>query len=99
MRIAIASLDKNEDAEISKVGGRAPYFLIFDDNKLVKVIENPFRFEGGAGWKVVEMLHREGVEMIIAGSIGERMRETMNEKGIKYKEVSGKVKDALKNLA
>jgi len=33
MRIAIASSGKDENAKVSKVSGRAPYYLIFEDGK------------------------------------------------------------------
>ena len=36
MKIAIASEGKDVDSEISSRGGRAPYYLIFEDKELVE---------------------------------------------------------------
>ena len=52
MKVAIAATKGSEDAEVSPLGGRAPYYLIFEDGKLVKAIKNPFLHGGGAGWSV-----------------------------------------------
>jgi len=71
MRIAIASDGKDENAKVSKVSGRAPYYLIFEDGKLTKAIKNPFRIGGGgAGFGVAEMLSDEKVEIVISGKFG-----------------------------
>ena len=35
-RIAIASEGKDKDSEISLRGGRAPYYLIFEDKKFIE---------------------------------------------------------------
>jgi len=40
MKIAIASEGKNEDSEISLKGGRAPYYLIYEDKSLTGFIES-----------------------------------------------------------
>jgi len=97
MKIAIASTGESEDSEVSPVSGRAPYYLIFDDGKLVKTIKNPFRIGGGAGFGVAQMLADEGVDLVISGSFGGNMRSTLESKNIKYKEMSGSVKEALEN--
>jgi predicted Fe-Mo cluster-binding NifX family protein len=109
MKIAIASLGEDENAQISPVGGRAPYYLIFENGKLVKVIKNPFRIGNGPscgssiwgwgggqiGFGVAQMLIDEGVELVIAGKIGPNMKTALETKNIKWKEMSGTVKEAL----
>ena len=47
MKIVVASQGKNQDSEVSLQSGRAPYYLIFEDDKLIKTIKNPFRLGGG----------------------------------------------------
>ena len=57
MKVAISSVGKDENSKVSMAGGRAPYYLIFEDRKLVKVMSNPFRVGGGgAGFAVGSIL-------------------------------------------
>ena len=91
MKIAIASEGKDEDSEVSQRGGRAPYYLIFEDKKLIEVIKNPFATgSGGAGFSVAYMLADKKVDLVIAGKFGGNMESALKEKGIKFKEESGK---------
>ncbi len=99
MKIAIASEEKNEKGEPSLRGGRAPYYLIFDNKKLTKTIKNVFAVGGGgAGWSVAHMLAKEKVELVIAGRIGPNMQFALKEKKIKFKETSGKIKEILEKI-
>ncbi len=97
MRIAIASEGKNEDSEISQKGGRAPYYLIFENKKLVEIIKNPFATgSGGAGFSVAYMLADKKVNLVIGGKVGGNMVSALKEKGIDFKEESDKkVKDLI----
>mgnify|MGYP000675098905 CR=1 FL=1 len=91
MKIAIASEGDNENSEISLKGGRAPYYLIFEDKKLVEVIKNPFATgSGGAGFSVAYMLADKKVNLVIAGKFGGNMESALKEKGIEFREESGK---------
>jgi len=75
MKVAIASVGKDENSKISEVAGRASYYLIFEDGKLVKVVKNPFKVGGGgAGFGVAEMLSGERVGLVVAGSFGMNMQ-------------------------
>ena len=91
MKIAIASEGKDKDSEVSQKGGRAPYYLIFEDKKLIESIKNPFATGGGgAGFSVAYMLADKKVDLVVAGKLGGNMISALNEKGIKFKEGSGK---------
>jgi predicted Fe-Mo cluster-binding NifX family protein len=96
-KIAIAAEKKDLDSEVCPTAGRAPYYLIFENNKLVKEIKNPFAVGGGgAGNGVIQMLSNENVELIISGNFGGNMLSALEEKNMKYKSVlSGTVKEAL----
>lgn len=98
MKIAIASEGKDEDSEISQRGGRAPYYLIFEDKKLIEVIKNPFAMgSGGAGFSVAYMLSDKKIDLVIAGRFGKNMEFALKEKGIKIREESGKkIKEIIK---
>ena len=89
MKIAITSNGKDENTKVSEVSGRALYYLIFENNKLIKTIKNPFRVGGGgAGFSIAEVLSDEKVEMVISGKFGANMINALESKGIKYKEMS-----------
>jgi len=91
MKIAIASEGKEVDSRISQKGGRAPYYLIFEDRKLIETIKNPFASgSGGAGFSVAYMLAEKKVNLVIAGKVGGNMISALKEKGIEFKEESGK---------
>jgi len=91
MKIAIASEGKAQDSEISSQGGRAPYYLIFDEGKLIESIKNPFATgSGGAGFSIAHMLADKKVNLVIAGKAGGNMVSALNEKGIKFREESNK---------
>lgn len=100
MKIAIASEKDNIESKVCPTAGRAPYYLIFEDKELVEKIKNPFAVgSGGAGFSVAQMLSDKKVEFVIAGKFGANMIPALEDKGIKYKEVSGKiVKHALEEL-
>ncbi|MCK4336273.1 MAG: hypothetical protein KAT94_03740 [Candidatus Aenigmarchaeota archaeon] len=97
MRIAVASLGKDEDSEISEKAGRSPYYLIFDEKgELLEGISNPFAIGGGgAGFGVAKMLADKGVSVLIAGKFGPNMTGAMKGRGLKCREVRGNSKQAV----
>ena len=96
MKIAIASDGKNIDSEISQQGGRASFYLIFENKKIVETIKNPFaKGSGGAGFSVAYMLAEKKVDLIIAGKVGGNMESALEEKGISFEEGSGKVPEVI----
>jgi len=99
MKIAVASEGKDENSEISPRGGRAPYYLIFKDKKLVESIKNPFATgSGGAGFSVAYMLANKKVSLVIVGKIGGNMVSALKEKGIEFKEeLDKKVKEVIQD--
>lgn len=100
MKVAIASNGKDENAKISEVGGRAPYYLIFEHGRLLKVVKNPFRVGGGgAGFGVAQMLSDEKVETVVSGKFGGNMVSALESKGIQHEEISPiTVKQALEKF-
>lgn len=97
MKIAVASMGKDENSKVSEVSGRAPYYLIFEGKKLVKTIKNPFAVGGGgAGFGVAQMLANEDVKLVVSGKFGANMVGALEAKGIKIKEAEDKkVKEVL----
>ena len=101
MKIAIAIINKEENAEISERGGRAPYYLIFNEKgEFIETISNPFALGGGgAGFAVAKMLADKGVDVFVAGTIGGNMAGALKERGIKHFEKTGAAKQAAQEIA
>lgn len=96
MRIAVASLGKDEDSEVSDKAARAPYYLIFEGGKLAESLKNPFAMGGGgAGFAVAKMLADKGVKLVIAGNFGGNMASALEEREVGYRESEGKIKDVI----
>lgn len=95
-KIAVGVDENNENAEISGQAGRAPYYLVFDEEgKLLESIANPFaRGGGGAGFGVAKMLADKNVTLVIAAKMGENMKEALRSRGVNFKESSGQAKGA-----
>ncbi len=90
MKIAVAAEGKDLDAFVSQRAGRAPYYLIFEDKKLLEVIENPFVASFGAGRNVATLLARKGVQVVVAGSFGPNMASILEQAGIRMVTAPGK---------
>ncbi len=98
MIIAIASTSADLQGSISNQGGRAPYYLLInEENKLLESIKNPFaRGGGGAGFGVAKMLAQKNVQKLIAGQIGDNMQSALKERSIEYKLTEGSITNYLK---
>ena len=98
--IAVATLEKTENSQISDKAAHAPYYLIFDNGgNLLEVISNPFRDAvRGAGPKVADLLASKNVSVVVAGDFGHKMKSALNEKGIDHCEASGIVKKVVEDL-
>jgi len=98
--IAVATLEKTENSQISDKAAHAPYYLIFDSGgNLLEVISNPFcDAERGAGPKVADLLASKNVSVVVAGDFGHKMKSAMDEKGIDHHEASGIVKNVVEDL-
>lgn len=84
MIIIKPSLEKTPSDEIAENSARAPFFLIFEDEKFVKAISNPFTSGGGAWFAVADLLKDESCEKFIAKKIGDNMKNKLDEYGILY---------------
>lgn len=97
MITAIASTSKNLEGDIFNLAGRAPYYLLINEqNEISEVLKNPFGQGAGAGFSVAKMLEQKNVKKLIAGEIGDKMRGALEERKIKYELASGLIKDYLK---
>jgi len=101
MKIAVAATNKDENSEISSLGGRALYYLIFNERgELLEILSNPFaKGGGGAGFAVAKMLADKGIDLVVAGAFGPNMVGALEERGLKYHEASGDAKKAIIEIA
>jgi len=98
--IAVATLEKTENSQLSDKAAHAPYYLIFDKGgNLLEVISNPFRDAvRDAGPKVADLLASKNVSVVVAGDFGHKMKSALNEKGIDQHKASGIVKKVVEDL-
>lgn len=85
-RIAVAAVGDSVNSKISTVSGRAPYYLIFDENGIfLKSIKNPALSRGrGASTAVINLLLKESCAIVIAGKFGYKMQNQLKANQIDY---------------
>ncbi len=100
MKIALATNKSSLASSISSQAGRAPYFLIVNDQgQLLEEVKNPFAVGGGgAGNAAAKMLADKGVNLVIAEKLGPNMVAALEERGVKYSEMQGLIEDVLKEI-
>ena len=87
MKIAIAAEGSDIESEVSMKGGRAPFYLIFEEGKLLEALKNPFvAGSGGAGFSIAYLMAEKGVGLVIAGKIGKNMVDALESKGVDFRE-------------
>ncbi len=100
MKIGVAVQAPQEDALISPVAARAPYFLIFDgQGVLLEALANvAARAKGGAGQEAAELLHGLGVRVFVAGRVGGRMRAALESHTIAIHEKTGVAHETVRTI-
>ncbi len=95
MRIAVPSNgNKGLDEQVGEHFGRVPTYTIVEGEK-VEVIPNISHHTGGMGLPP-ELLHDNGVEVMVCSSLGRRAIDLFQRKGIRvYVGASGLVRDAI----
>jgi predicted Fe-Mo cluster-binding NifX family protein len=100
MRIAVAATANDICADVAYHGGRAPFYLIFDEHgNLLEGFSNPFsEMERHAGYEVSQMMAEEGVDVVIAGLLGPTMISELSARGIRCVTKSGSAQNAVMQL-
>ena len=97
-KIAIAATGQTVEASVSNVAAKSPYYLIFNEKgELIEAIDNPYKNAlKGAGYSAANFVAQKNVAIIVAGSFGLKMMNTLKNRGIAYLEFNGRVSDAVK---
>ena len=98
MKIAVPATGSEKDSLISQETGRAPFFLFFDDKgNFLEAVKNPAKDNpGGISRTVVSLLIDNDVTIIIASSIGDKMKKALTDHHIDLVNGTGTVHDAVK---
>jgi predicted Fe-Mo cluster-binding NifX family protein len=98
--IAIAAVGDSANSEISKRAGRAPYYLIFnEDGIFIKSVKNKSQMQGrGTRFGVIDILLKESVKTIVAGNFGDKMRNLLETNKIIYYTRMGIAKEVVETI-
>lgn len=99
-KYAIAADGRDVSTSISHQVGRAPYFLILDDNgNLMEAIQNPYlELKFGLGPLVADMLAERKVTVLVGGFAGPNMHQKLKKHGIRFIHGKGGVKRVVNSL-
>lgn len=82
---------------ISHVFARAPYFMIIENESIIKEVINPYvSYGGGAGPKAVEFISQYNPSYVVAGSFGGYAKSELKKRGISVIQRTGTVQELLK---
>ncbi len=100
MKIVVPATGSEKNSLISEETGRAPFFLFFDENgNFTEAMENPAKDQsGGISRTVVSLLSDNNVTMIIAESIGDKMKQALIANHINFANYTGAADDAVKTF-
>lgn len=100
MRIAVAATTNDISSNVSYYGGRAPFYLIFDERgNLLESFSNPFlELERHAGYEISKMIVERGIDIIIAGLFGPTMIDELSAQGTRCVTNSGSAREAVLQL-
>jgi predicted Fe-Mo cluster-binding NifX family protein len=98
MKIAVAAGSKTAKASVSNMAAKCPYYLIFNNKgELTEVIDNPYKNASrNAGPSAANFLAQRDIDIIVAGSFGSKMINTLKDKDITHYEFKGSVSNAVK---
>lgn len=101
MRIAIAAMTRDENANVSRRGARADCYLVYDETgALCDVVENPFKdYDRAVGLRVADYLADKLVDAVVAAHIGSGFERALDAKAIRHVESEGIISEVAKDFA
>lgn len=100
MKIAVPATGSEKNSLISEETGRAPFFLYFDGKgNFLEAMENPAKDQsGGISHTIVALLSDKNVTMVIAESIGDKMKQALTDHHIDFVNKTGVAAEAVKSI-
>ncbi|OAA31610.1 hypothetical protein AT15_05935 [Kosmotoga arenicorallina S304] len=100
MKIAIPVKEKSLASEVDDRFARAAFILIYDvESKTTEFLEDVATQAHGAGPVMVEALAKNGVDILVAKSLGQNAFTAINQTGIKvYIAKDGTAEENIKNV-
>ena len=103
MKIAVSSMDKNIDSNVSGVFGRCSYFIIAEiENQKIErteAIENKSTDQmSGAGISTAQLMAEKKVNAVITGNVGPRALDVLRQFNIEVYSGSGAIKKVLQEF-
>jgi len=103
MKIAVSSMDKNIDSNVSDVFGRCSYFIIakIENQKIerTEAIENKSTDQmSGAGISTAQLMAEKKVNAVITGNVGPRALDVLRQFNIEVYSGSGAIKEVLQEF-
>jgi len=101
MRIAIAAMTRDQNAQISSRGARAEFYLVYDETgAFCDLIENPFKdYDRAVGLRVADYLADKSVNAVAAAHIGSGFERALDAKGIRHIQREGIISEVAKDIA
>lgn len=99
-KIAIASEGETMESQVGNQAARCPWLLFFDEKgELTETMENPHREErGGAGIKCAKLLADNDITLFVAGFVGDKMADALEQHNITFISFSGTVEEAIAHV-
>ncbi len=99
-KFAIAAEGQEASAAIAHLSGRAPYFIIYDENgNLLEVAVNIYlRQEYGIGPQAAAMLAEKKVTVLVGGVAGPKMKKVLDANNIRFVHRKGVVQQVVDEL-
>ena len=99
-KIAIAADGDKMDSKVEFQGGRAQWLIFFDEKgELIESLENPFyQAQSQAGVKCAGFLAEKNITTFVAGNIGNKMAEALEDFEISFVSFTGTVEEAIAHV-
>lgn len=96
-KIGIAADGKKMESKVEFQGGRAQWLIFFNEKgELIEALENPFYQERNqAGVQCAGLLAEKNVTIFVAGNIGNKMADALEDFDIAFVSFTGTVEEAI----
>ncbi len=103
MKIAVSSMDKTIDGNVSDIFGRCPYFIIAEiENQKIErteILENKsINQMSGAGISAAQLMAEKNVSAVITGNVGPRALDVLKQFNIDIYYENGLIKEVLQEF-